>query len=413
VQEETRSDAGDAGRHHADPHNADPHETAGRRPLPAPVRITLGAVEQSIGIPLTLPRWEAIADACRRAENRLLGARDRKTRAEILDPLLAQLRGELPAHPGLASLEGLRAGERLALRAIGPMQEGSAPALDEDELERDETQEDGVLDGAEGEPQEDEEPASEADGSAASGNKAKPALSPGDPLRRAWVLMAIPPSHRDWEERVCGNGDGPPTLDAHALAVCDEVAQYARLIVLPEVVAASLRIAARGHDHGKADPRIQAFYRYGVAALGAEPIAKSEFGTRDPRAEGFARDRAGLPSELRHEIGSVAVLADALARGAVGEDEFDPELVLHFGGVHHCLGRPIPRVPLGGFPPREFHVEAAGIAGSALGDGCDGWGNGAWLERFWSVVERYGPWGVAYLEALLVSADRAVSARGG
>lgn len=425
----------------ADADSADPCATARRRDTPAPVRITPGAVEQGIGAPLRGRLWEKIAGACRKAESALLGARDRQARAEILDALLVRLRGELPAHPGLASLEMLQADERLALRAIGLVQEDGYPALEEDELEEDGAQEDGILDGARGEtgrgvqtaseaegeeadrsaaserPERAEGPAAGEDGekadrSAAPESREKPALSPGDPLRRAWVLMVIPPRHRDWEERVGGNGSGPPTLDAHANAVCKEVTQYAKRIKLPEVVAASLRIAARAHDHGKADPRFQAFYRYGVAAIGAEPIAKSEFGTRDPRAEGFARELAGLPDSLRHEIASVAVLAFALEIRALGESEFDLDLVLYLVGVHHGLGRPIPRVPHGGSPPREFRAEAAGIVGTALGDGLDGWANGAWLERFWSVHERYGPWGVAYLEGLLVSADRAVSARG-
>lgn len=412
VRGETPSDASDA----------DPDETASRRNLPAPVRITPRAVEQTVGAPLTGRRWEKIARACRKAESALLGARDRKARAVILDTLLVRLRGELPTHPGLANLEGLRPDERLALRAIGPVQEDGSPALEEDELEEDEAQEGGVLDGvspdgAKREPGEGAHAASKADGkqddlSAASGGGERLALSPGDPLRRAWVLMVIPPGHRDWEERVGSNGDGPPTLDAHARAVCEEVAKYAQRLELPEVVAASLRIAARGHDHGKADPRIQAFYRYGVAAVAAEPIAKSEFGTRDPRAESFARELAGLPEALRHEIASVAAVAYALQAAAIDEREFDPELVLYLVAVHHGLGRAIPRVPRGGSPPREFRAEAAGIVGAALGDGSDGWANGVWLERFWRVHERYGPWGIAYLEGLLVSADRAVSARG-
>jgi len=69
-------------------------------------------------------------------------------------------------------------------------------------------------------------------------------------------------------------------------------------------------------------------------------------------------------------------------------------------------------VPDGGNPPRRFKVDAGGVPGTATGDGRDGWADGAWSERFWQVIERYGPWGTAYLEALLVLADRTVSSRG-
>ncbi|MHB1469708.1 MAG: hypothetical protein ACYCX7_11195, partial [Solirubrobacteraceae bacterium] len=160
--------------------------------------------------------------------------------------------------------------------------------------------------------------------------------------------------------------------------------------------------------------RTQAFYRRGVHALASEPIAKSEFGTRDPRTEKIARWLSGLPLRQRHEIASVAVLADALASETVEMemDGLDRDLALYAVGAHHGLGRPVPDVPEGGRPSQPFAIDAAGVSGSALGDGRDGWADGAWLERFWRMFDRYGPWGTAYLEALLVLADRVVSSRG-
>jgi CRISPR-associated endonuclease/helicase Cas3 len=93
-------------------------------------------------------------------------------------------------------------------------------------------------------------------------------------------------------------------------------------------------------------------------------------------------------------------------------DGLDSDLSLHGVGVHHGLGRPIPDVPEGGKSARPFEIDAAGVKGAARGDGRDGWAEGAWLERFWRIFERYGPWGMAYLEALLVLSDRVVSSRG-
>jgi hypothetical protein len=58
-------------------------------------------------------------------------------------------------------------------------------------------------------------------------------------------------------------------------------------------------------------------------------------------------------------------------------------------------------------------VSAAGIEARASGDAIEGWNDGAWLRRFFAIIERYGPWGTAYLEALLILADRAVSQEGG
>ncbi len=417
-------------------------------PLPAPVRITPGAIEQGIGDKAMRARWPRIAARCGRDEENLLNERGAVSRDRITAELVAWLREQLPAHEGLARLRQLGPGDRLVLRGIGPVDADGAPELDGDELEDGERLDRGgrpdreiTLEEAEepalaqpgegdaGEPKEgdggklgereggkpgegDTGDPGEAGAMAEGGSAMGSATAWGPQLRRAWVLMVIPSSRRDWGDRERANGTGPPTLDAHARAVCEQVTDYARRTGLPPTVGESLRVAARVHDHGKADPRIQAFYRGGVAALGAPPIAKSEFGTRDPRAARFARELAGLPEGLRHEIGSVAALASALEDGSIGEKECDPELAHYLTGGHHDLGRPIPRVPRGGVPAQRFRAEAAGIVGTAIGDGRDGWANGAWLERFWSVTERYGPWGAAYLQALLMSADRVVSARG-
>lgn len=204
--------------------------------------------------------------------------------------------------------------------------------------------------------------------------------------------------------------EAPPTLKAHATSVRDEVERFAGRSGLPAAVASAVLLAAAAHDHGKADPRTQAFFHGGIRPLGGEPIAKSVFGTDDPRAEARARQLASLPSGLRHEVASVAVLAEWLATAA--DPEVDADLALHLVACHHGEGRPIPRVPIGGADPVPFHMNAAGVEGTGTGDGQDGWADGEWLQRFARVLDRYGEWGTAYLEALLVLADRSVSARG-
>lgn len=206
----------------------------------------------------------------------------------------------------------------------------------------------------------------------------------------------------------------PPTLDAHARAVRRRIDAYAGRAELPAGVAAALVLAARVHDHGKSDPRMQAFYRGGNARLGDAVLAKSEFGTADLRTARAARVAAGMPRYLRHEVESVAVLCSALAADDVDglPTDLDRELVLHLVGTHHGLGRPVPRLPHGGAPARTYRADAEGIVGRARGDGLRAWGDGAWLERFLNVTERYGPWGSAYFGALLVLADRTVSAEG-
>jgi CRISPR-associated endonuclease/helicase Cas3 len=208
----------------------------------------------------------------------------------------------------------------------------------------------------------------------------------------------------------------PPTLDEHATAVAERAAASIAGSGLPAGVANAIVLAARAHDHGKADPRFQCFFHGGVPAFLAAPIAKSVFGIADLQASRAARRAAGLPSGLRHEIASVAALADAIRTRGVEDmpEVVDVELALHLVATHHGLGRPLPRVPSPSESgPREFAVTAAGVIGSARGDATEGWESGAWLHRFLAVNERYGPWGAAYLEAVLMLADRTVSREGG
>lgn len=206
----------------------------------------------------------------------------------------------------------------------------------------------------------------------------------------------------------------PPTLVAHTEAVLARLTGFLGRAGLPSAVDGALLLAARAHDLGKADPRQQAYFWGGVAPPGAELIAKSVFGTDDRRAHRAAKAAAGLPDALRHEVLSVAVLEDSLRRGTVRDlpAEYDLDLGLHGSGTHHGLGIPIPPVPRGGTSAATFRVDVAGITGSARGDASCGWDDGAWLRRHMLLLDRYGPWGLAYLIGLLVLADRSVSREG-
>jgi CRISPR-associated endonuclease/helicase Cas3 len=240
-----------------------------------------------------------------------------------------------------------------------------------------------------------------------------PEIFEGERERRAAYVLVRRPELVGDALRSASGGE-PPTLDVHARAVRGRVDAYVERAELPADVAAALALAACVHDHGKSDPRTQAFYRGGTAKLGDVVLAKSVFGTADLRTAAAARVAAGMPRDLRHEVESVAVLCSALAAPDAAElpADLDRELVLHLVGTHHGLGRPVPRLPHGGTPARTYRAQAAGVAGTGRGDGAQAWGDGAWLERFLTVTERYGPWGAAYLGALLVLADRTISAEG-
>jgi len=270
--------------------------------------------------------------------------------------------------------------------------------LDDDEVEALEGEDREELDGDDG-----------RNAGDASADAEAPPPEP-DVLERTWVLVPVADRERERQQR--DSAHPPPTLEAHATAVRVQLEEFTANSGLPESIRSALSLAASAHDHGKADPRTQAFYHGGVRPLGADPIAKSVFGTGDPRTEKLAQATAGLPRGLSHEIASVAVLSGRLGGEAPTDDDIDADLVLHLIASHHGQGRPIPRTPSGGEEALAFYVDAAGIQGPAIGDGQDGWADGEWLQRFWRVIDRYGEWGTAYIEALLVLADRTVSARG-
>ena len=223
-----------------------------------------------------------------------------------------------------------------------------------------------------------------------------------DPVATGWAL--VPLSDDREELRV---GAAPPTIAEHCLAVADRAEQFARASGLSPDVCAAVRLAGLGHDLGKAEPRMQGFFHGGVAPAIGEPLAKSTFGTGDRSRDAIAREIAGLPRGLRHEQVSVEILIDA---AELATDERD--LVLHLTASHHGSNHPLPPVPEGGSPPRRFRVEANGLAGEALGDGSAGWEDGEALRRASRLRKRFGPWALAYLESVLMLADRTVSAEG-
>ena len=367
-------------------------ETADELPSPVPVRISSIALGEPGRV-----TWSEIKQRCRSVRD----GQPAGDQARAVETLVDELTRILPDHYALSLLTRQRLADcekpmRVLLRAIGPVAEDDVPRLDDEEVE--------VLEGDESEaPSPDKGPTPEHEPAGGGFRPSGPEL-----LQRTWVLVPVMDRERERQHR--DGAHPPPTLEAHAIAVRAQVEDFTADSGLPDPIRSALSLAAAGHDHGKADPRTQAFFHGGVRPLGGAPIAKSIFGTDDPRTEKLARATAGLPRGLRHEIASVALLSEWLAaeKGAGA----DPDLVLHLIAGHHGQGRPTPGTPAGGEDALPFYVDAAGIRGTAIGDGQDGWADGEWLQRFWRVIARYGEWGTAYLEALLVLADRTVSTRG-
>ena len=159
-----------------------------------------------------------------------------------------------------------------------------------------------------------------------------------------------------------------------------EAADIARRIGLPEGDAAMLCAAACHHDDGKAAKRWQRAFN---APQGDDTWAKTKGPVNWRRLNGY-----------RHEFRSVL---DAQTSGIDGIDRADHrfELALHLIAAHHGNARPV--IGVGGHDdllPSVAETKAHEIA-----------------LRFARLQRRWGPWGLAWWEALLRAADRRASQR--
>jgi CRISPR-associated endonuclease/helicase Cas3 len=165
-----------------------------------------------------------------------------------------------------------------------------------------------------------------------------------------------------------------------------------------------LRLAGQLHDIGKVDRRFQSQLVGGdpvaLATLDV-PLAKSLPGT--PRVRHY-------PTGMRHELASVALLeSDRTVLAAAN----DPELVLHLIGTHHGWARPLPPAIEDPNPQRLKYTYDGSTALKASTDLTTGTLALEMADRFWRLVERYGHYGLAWLEATLRLADIRESAEEG
>lgn len=191
-------------------------------------------------------------------------------------------------------------------------------------------------------------------------------------------------------------------LDLHGRAVAARSRSIAERLGLPSEVAEIVEMAGRYHDLGKADRRFQRW----LDPLGEaeRPVAKS----RTARSRWAAtRVAAGWPRGGRHEDLSARLVRSWLATQNNGMDPNLADLLIHLVISHHGSGRPIVR------PATDSTSEtvSARIQGRTVEapmslSGVD-WDQPA---RFRRLHERWGPWGLALLEAIVRQADHAVSA---
>ena len=198
------------------------------------------------------------------------------------------------------------------------------------------------------------------------------------------------------------------TLQMHSDDVRTFARDFTRHLHLPQAIADDVVLAAWFHDVGKADARFQRWLVGGseiAASMLDEPLAKSAIPGQSAAERAKAQRLAGYPRGYRHELLSMNMIDNKEALKAA----HDRDLVLHLVASHHGWCRP--------FAPPVDHPDAIKVHLNHEGQSLEGdthhrlsrLDSGV-ADRFWSLTERYGWWGLAWLEAIMRLADHRASA---
>jgi CRISPR-associated endonuclease/helicase Cas3 len=232
------------------------------------------------------------------------------------------------------------------------------------------------------------------------------------------VLLTAPPGRAHAGDAVSDDDESSTSQTAarvplrdHGERVGTTAAEFARHLGLHEELVRAVELSGRWHDLGKAEPRFQLMLHDGdqLAALVAEePLAKSGRDSRDPVAR-TARRLAGLPRGFRHEAASARLFDELIAAQPSLTEGVDVALVRHLIVSHHGKARPLlPALLDDAAPKTRLEIDGQEVTVDGDPNQVD-WAQPA---RFEALNERYGWWGLAFLEAIVRLADMWCSERG-
>lgn len=195
-------------------------------------------------------------------------------------------------------------------------------------------------------------------------------------------------------------------LGDHGPSVGSMAHKFGEACGLCEELVSLLNRAGCWHDEGKRDPRFQAWL-HGSELKALAAIAKGELLAKSGHDQSGRQSGSiyGYPRGARHEFVSVRLFESA---GLADDDLGD--LARFLIGTHHGRGRPFPPV-MDDPDPVDVTMPRNGKSITVSSDHGLYRLDGGWIDLFWRMVRRHGWWGIAYLEALLITADRTVSAQ--
>lgn len=201
--------------------------------------------------------------------------------------------------------------------------------------------------------------------------------------RRFWEWYVRPRSAED------GNGSSAPKEQLLAPHLCDAervAAAFVDKLLADPGLQAAVRLAARWHDLGKR----RTLWQRNMGNIGYPDKVIAKTGHNKPPKEWI---------DYRHEFGSLLDLRDK-TQAFRTEFEAQPddvrELILHLIAAHHGRGRPY-------FPSNEvFDPEPKGTSVREIAAEIP--------RRFARLQQKYGRWGLAWLESLVRAADAEASA---
>lgn len=239
-----------------------------------------------------------------------------------------------------------------------------------------------------------------------------------DALGDGAALQEIRSPQRQGSADSRAQDNGLVYLDAHGghqHAVTQRAEQFMAALNLPPQLRQDVARACRHHDDGKKDLRFQELLHYRIRRPDRYEadtyLAKSRY--YSPAWEARVRRELNLRG-WRHEQRSAAECwahADEL-------HATDPELVTRLAGTSHGHGRSCFRDDAERLIPRaevaaELQCEAAAGRIEAIRAAAETlFDRGVWERIVERTSERYGYWGVAYLEAIVRSADVTISREG-